>query len=77
MAGRFIMAAYKVTLKINIAGYEKYIDHEVEADDPKEAAYLALCGETHNEPLTRKEFDNDDDWWDDFMIYTVNGCEKI
>jgi len=71
------MAQFKVTLRLYIAGYEKISIHEVEADSPEDAQYTALCDETHTVPLTRHRFNNGEEWWDDFMKYTVESIEEI
>ena len=71
------MKYYYVTIFINLGDYEKYNHVIVQADSREDAEYQALCDETHNTPLTREEFDNCDDWWDDYMLYSIYSCKEI
>ena len=68
---------YLVSITILVNSYEKSSLHLVEADCKDNAIYDALCGETHNEPLSFEEFMNDVVWDDDGMIYQVRSCEEV
>lgn len=68
---------YRVVLKMFIGEYEKYITHYVTADCGEDAEYKALVGETHNTPLTKKEWCNGDEWWDGDMVYQVYSVKDI
>ncbi|USD35462.1 MULTISPECIES: hypothetical protein [Vibrio] len=66
---------FLVTVTIRFGGYEKSVESFREAASEADAEYDALCGETHNEPLTRELYEQGDDWWDDDMIYEASSLE--
>lgn len=70
---------YVVTLCVNFDGYEKLIDHFIEADSVQDAEYQALLNETHNEaPMSFNQYLKGDKWWeDDNMIYEVFRVRKV
>lgn len=71
------MSTYIVTLLLRLGEYEKSTQQLIEAASQDDAEYTALCGETHNEPLTRVEYDRGDEWWDDCSIYEVQGVKVV
>lgn len=71
------MPMFYVTLRLYIGGYEKCVSTFRRAANSDDAEYDALCGETHNEPLTRQQFDDGDEWWDDYMIYKIDSVERV
>ena len=68
---------YVVTLLLRLGEYEKHTRQLLEAESEDDACYLALCGETHNAPLTKEQYDNDDEWWDDCSIYEIDGVKVV
>ena len=66
---------FLVSLTIRLGDYEKNVDSFIEAMNKADAEFIALCNETHNEPLTREEFDQGKDWWDDYMVYYASATE--
>ena len=66
------MKLFTTTVRMFEGGYEKTIQSFRKANSIEDAAYDALVGETHNEPLTRKQHDNGDEWWDDCMLYRID-----
>lgn len=64
-----------VSLTIRLGEYEKTVESFREATSKADAEFEALCGETHNEPLSRAEFDEGETWWDDYMIYEASAAE--
>ena len=71
------MKYYLVTLMIHLDGYEKSTKSSQAAINWADARYQALVGETHNTPLTRDEYDNGDEWWDDCMLYRVSHVKVV
>lgn len=71
------MAFYRVTLKVLLGDYEKYITTVQEADGAEQAEYMALRGETHNASLSFKEWCEGVEWWDDYMLYDVYSTKNI
>ena len=71
------MPIYAVDIRIHVCGYEKCTQHIIEADDEQIAEYQALCDETHNEPLTWKQFLKDEQWEDDIFVYTIDNVVEI
>lgn len=72
-----MLKQYEVVILVNVSGYEKQVMARVEANNEEDAMYEALCNETHNEPLTREQYDNGDEWWDDIFIYVIDSCNLI
>ncbi|ACH64659.1 hypothetical protein VFMJ11_B0086 (plasmid) [Aliivibrio fischeri MJ11] len=70
-------SVYAVTLLIRLGDYEKHISKFIEADSEEDANYTALVNETHNEIMSREDYDNCAEWWDDYMIYSVYSCNKL
>lgn len=68
---------YAVELELKIDGYEKSSTIWVLAENKGDAEYLALCAETHNEPLSRESFNEGVEWLDDGMRYRVYSCTLI
>ena len=71
------MSTYIVTLLLRLGEYEKSTQQLIEAASEDDARYIALCGETHNEPLTRADYDNGEEWWDDCYIYEAHGVKVV
>lgn len=71
------MNTYIVTLLLRLGEYEKSTVQLIKAASEDDAGYDALCGETHNEPLTRAEYNEGDEWWDDCSIYEVHSIKVV
>lgn len=64
-----------VNIEISMGEYQKNVKSFVESKTESDAIYMALCGETHHQPLTREEFNQGKTWWDGDMIYTASASE--
>lgn len=60
-----------------INDYQKSTHSVQEAENAQDAFFFAMVGETHNEPLTREEFDKGLNWYDDDMLYTKKHIKEI
>lgn len=67
---------YVVTIEIRMGEYEKDVTTFRLAESKEDAEYDALSGETHNDGLTREQFDNGEEWWDDYMVYVIGRIEE-
>lgn len=66
-----------VTLLLRLGEYEKHVTQIQHTTSKDKAGYDALCDETHNEPLTRAQYNRGDEWWDDCYIYEVYSVQPI
>ncbi|MGR5159739.1 hypothetical protein [Vibrio owensii] len=71
------MNVFYVDVLIQMGEYEKNVTSFREAETSEDACYAALCGETHNKALTRAEFDAGNEWWDDYMVYSVRSVYQV
>lgn len=66
-----------VTLRLRLGDYEKYTTQVVHTTSKAKAGYMALCDETHNEPLSRRAYDKGEEWWDDGWMYELYDTRPI
>lgn len=70
------MKLWATTVRIFTGDYEKCETTFRKAESEDDAAYAALVGQTHNTPLTREEYDNGEEWWDDYMVYRIDHVKE-
>ncbi|MEI8659337.1 hypothetical protein [Vibrio sp. Hal054] len=68
---------YFVSVKIILGDYEKHVTSFRMAESEEDAQYDALCGECHNEPLSREAYDNHEEFWDDYMVLTPDFARLV
>jgi len=70
------MKCYKITLLLNLGGFEKFSETLVKAENEKSAMQLALMSECHGKFELSECKTGITDFANDFE-YSVNGCVEV